>query len=106
MEREPTEATIVNLTCGWENLLDLEGISGESEYRIRRLIERAVPLSGKMFVKTVKGKEMIAQCAEKTRVVQEELESRSAYVYAAITELERAYEELLKQVYEFRVKAG
>jgi hypothetical protein len=106
MERESAESTIVTLTLGWESLLNLEGISGESEYRIRRLIERAVPLSGKIFVKTVKGKEMIAQCAEKTRVVRDQLESRSARVYEAMTELEKTYEELLKQVYEFRVKAG
>ncbi len=106
MERDTAEVTIVNLTLGWKSLLDLEGISAESEYRIRKLIERAMPLAGKIFVKTIKGKEMMAQCARKTRVVQDQIEARSTRVYAALTELEREYEEFLKQVYEFRVKAG
>jgi hypothetical protein len=106
MEHKPVEATLIDLAAGWENLLNLDGISAESEYRIRKLIERALPLTGKIFVKTVKGKEMMAQCAEKTRLVRDQLESRDARVYTALTDLEKTYEEFLKQVYEFRVKAG
>jgi hypothetical protein len=106
MAKEPTEITIAGLMVGWEKLLDLEGISPEARYRLNRLVERAAALSGKMFVKTVKGKQMMAQCAEKTRAVRAELESRGPHVYAALTDLEREYEEFLKLVYEFRVKAG
>ncbi len=106
MERDPAEVTIGALTHGWSSLLILEGISAESEYRIRRLVERAAPLAGKMFVKTIKGKEMMAQCAQKTREVRDRLESRSANVYVALTDLEKTYDEFLRLVYEFRVKAG
>jgi hypothetical protein len=106
MEGEPGEVTIPRLTLGWKSLLHLDGISAESKYRISRLIERAVPLAGKMFVKTIKGKEMMKQCAEKTRVVRDQIESRGEHIYAALTELEKVYEEFLKLVYEFRVKAG
>jgi hypothetical protein len=98
--------TLIELSEAWESLLDLEGISLESGYRIRRLIDRAQPLAEKMFLKTVKGREMVVQCWEKTRVLRDQLESGGEPLYAALTELERLYEELLKKAYEFRVKAG
>jgi hypothetical protein len=100
------EVTLIELSHAWESLLDLEGISSESGYRIRRLIDRAQPLADKMFLKTVKGREMILQCWEKTRVLRGQLESRGERLYSALTELERLYEELLKRAYEFRIKAG
>lgn len=101
-----TEVTLIELSRDWESLLDLEGISSESGYRIRRLIDRAQPLADKMFLKTVKGREMVLQCSEKTRALRGQLESGSERLYSALTELERLYEELLKRAYEFRVKAG
>jgi hypothetical protein len=106
MKMKSSVATIEALKHSWESLLDLESVSEETKYRIRRLIDRAAPLEGKMFVKTIKGKEMIAQCAEKTCAVRDRLESRRADVYVPLTDLERTYEEFLKLVYEFRVKAG
>lgn len=100
------EVTLIELSRDWESLLDLDGISSESGYRIRRLINRAQPLADKMFLKTVKGREMILQCSEKTRVLRNQLESRGERLFSALTELERLYEELVKRTYEFRIKAG
>jgi hypothetical protein len=107
MESEPLrQVTLRELSRGWEQLLQVEMMPAELEYRIRRLIDRAPPLADKMFLKTLKGREMILQCAEQTLVVRTELESGGVRIYEALTELEKTYEDLLKKTYEFRVKAG
>lgn|GEM_PF-1161755 len=107
MEREhPREVTLLDLSRGWESLLTLEDVSPESEYRIRKLISRGGPLADKMFLKTMKGREMMAECSEKTRLVRDQLLTRAEGLYRALTELERAYDELIRKAYEFRIKAG
>ena len=107
MESEsPADVTLPELSRGWESLLDLEGVSAESKYRIRRLIGRARPLADKMFLKTVKGRETLRQCAELTDQVRAQLESEGRHLYEALTQLEKTFEDLLRKTYEFRVKAG
>ena len=100
------EVTLIELARAWEGLLDLEGVSSEPCYRIRKLIDRSQPLAEKMFLKTVKGREMIFQCSEKTRLLRDRLKSQDEGSYRVLTELERSYEDLLKRAYEFRIKAG
>ncbi len=107
MDREPhVTITLMELSRAWESLLDLGGISSELSYRIRRLIDRAHPLADKMFLKTIKGREMILQCWEETCAFRNQLESQDARLYEVLTDLEKSYEELIKRTYEFRVKAG
>jgi hypothetical protein len=107
MESEPPrQVTLLELSRSWESLLQVERMSAESEYRIRRLIDRALPLADKMFLKTLKGREMMWQCAEQTLLVRNELESGGVRLYEALTELEKTYDDLLKKAYEFRIKAG
>ncbi|MGB6067217.1 MAG: hypothetical protein WBG50_20610 [Desulfomonilaceae bacterium] len=107
MERErPAKSTLAELSSGWERLLQAQSLSVESAYRIQRLIDRGVPLANKMFLKTIKGREMILQCAELTRLLRLELESRGERVYEVLTDLEKTYEDLLRKTYEFRIKAG
>lgn len=84
----------------------MEGLSPEVEYRIRKLIDRTVPLTEKMFVKTLKGRELICRCIAETHEVKRALESDDEIVYLALTDLERTYEDLLRKTYDFRVKAG
>lgn len=90
----------------WEETLRMEGLSPEVEYRLRKLIDRTIPISEKMFVKTLKGQELITRCLAETREVQLALQSGGEVVYLALTELEKTYEDLLKKTYDFRVKAG
>jgi hypothetical protein len=106
MESEPKTNTPAQLALGWEGLLQLQGISSEVEYRILKLISRAAPLTDKIFLKTVKGREIIAECAEKTRAVRDKIESGRGDVYVALTDLEKTWDGFLKRVYEFRIKAG
>jgi predicted unusual protein kinase regulating ubiquinone biosynthesis (AarF/ABC1/UbiB family) len=106
MKSEHKVNTPAELALGWESLLQLKGISRELDYRIRKLISRAAPLTDKIFLKTLKGKEIIAECAEKTRAVRDKIESGRGDVYEALTDLEKTWDDFLKRVYEFRIKAG
>lgn len=93
--------------CGLlEHLLESAKLSPEVEYRIRKLITRTTPITDKMFLKTVKGKELIVECLELARLLENQLVSGRQGVYGRLTQLENAHDELLKRTYEFRVKAG
>lgn len=89
-----------------EKLLRSEHISSEAEYRIRKLFQRSVPLADKMFLKTVKGGELLRECRQKAIDLRQHVDSGTDDMYRLLTELERAYEELVQKTYEFRVKAG
>jgi hypothetical protein len=102
----PKQVTLPELSSGWEKLLQEETMPSELSYRIHRLIDRSLALTDKMFLKTLKGREMIWQCAEQTLLVRNELESGGNRLYETLTELEKIYEDLLKKTYQFRVKAG
>jgi len=105
-KKAPTQVTLPELVRYWKNLLDSEDVPPESEYRIRKLIDRAGPLVGKIFLKTARGREMVSECAEKTRLFRGQLGSGDERLYRVLTELETTYQDLLKTAYEFRVKAG
>lgn len=100
------KASALELCDLWEKVLEDEGLSAEMQYRIRKLLDRTRPLLDKMFVKTVKGREMLLQCSDMTRAIHDRLKSRQDNVYCLLTDLERTYENFLKKTYEFRVKAG
>jgi len=105
-KKTPAHLTFRELVRYWTNLLESDDIPPEPEYRIRKLIDRSGPLAEKIFLKTARGREMISECAEKTRLFQGQLESGDDRLYKALTELETTYYDLLKTAYEFRVKAG
>ncbi len=89
-----------------ESVLERETVSPEADYRIRKLIMRTRPMKDKMFLKTVKGRELILVCIELTNALQDAVRSGRQGVYRQLTVLENAYDELLRRTYEFRVKAG
>ncbi len=93
--------------CGLlEHLLESAHLPDEAEYRIRKLIDRTSPVAGKMFLKTVKGQELIRECMKMTRAVEELLVSGRPDLYRGLTRLETSCDELLRKTSEFRVKAG
>ncbi len=100
------KAMALELCRSWEDLLEQTGLSPEVDYRIRKMINRMTPLLNKMYLKTVKGQEMVLQCAEKTRRIQHQLNSNKEDVYFSLTDLEKTYEDLLKRTYKFRIIAG
>lgn len=100
-------ASISELCQLLENLLSTRHLADEVEYRIRKLLDRTVPLTDKMFTKTLKGQELISECMEQVSVLRAHLdESGERDVYLSLTALERSYEELASKTLEFRVKAG
>lgn len=90
----------------WEGILEEDGLSSEVRYRLRKLIDRTRPMVDKMFVKTLKGREMIVECANITRTLQDHVRSDQDRLYVLLTHLETVYEDFLTKTYEFRVKAG
>jgi hypothetical protein len=100
------KAMAVELSRTWETLLEQTRLSSEIEYRVRKMLNRMTPLLDKAYLKTVKGQEMILQCAEKTRRIQQQLISNKEDVYFSLTDLEKTYEDLLKRAYAFRIIAG
>ncbi len=107
MERELGEKTTLRDLCReWQSLVDHAQLSPEAEYRIRKLADRTAPIADRIFVKTVKGQELIQECAEKTQKLRAQLGTPGDEFYRSLDALERSHEELLKKTYEFRVKAG
>jgi len=100
------KAMALELSRAWEALLEQTRLSSEIEYRVRKMLNRMTPLLEKTYLKTVKGQEMISQCAEKTRRIQHQLNSNKEDIYFSLTDLEKTYEDLLKRTYEFRIIAG
>ncbi len=100
------KVSALELCSLWETILEEDGLSTEVRYRFRKLIDRTTPLVDKMFVKTLKGREMLIQCADITRAIQFHLRSDQDQLYSQLTHLETVYEDFLKKTYEFRVKAG
>ena len=107
MDRELGEKTTIRDLCrDWQLLVDHAQLSAEAEYRIRKLVDRTTPVADRIFVKTAKGRELIRECAQKTRELRELLGNHGDEMYRRLDALERSHEELLKKTYEFRVKAG
>ena len=90
----------------WKTLLTEKGVSEELSYRIEKLDNRLEPILDKMYLKTVKGQEMLKLCGQKTESVRTAFLSGNDGLFHLLTDLEKTYEELLKKTYEFRIKAG
>jgi hypothetical protein len=78
----------------------------EIAYRIEKLIQRMEPLADKIFFKTVKAHELLAECRHKTQALQQQLDSGGDKVFLLLTRLELTFEDLLRKTYAFRIKAG
>jgi len=87
-------------------LMARPGIPAEAAYRIRKMMDRVAPVADKVYLKTLKGGEMLLQCTEKAGIIGEHLNGDEDLLYLLLTDLETTCEELLKGVYEFRIKAG
>lgn len=96
----------LKLVRRWEGLLEQEGLAPEVVYRLRKIRQGLLPLLDRLYLKTLKGQEMLLKCTEQTRVLQERLPPSDENLYILLTNLERTCEELFQKIYEFRVKAG
>lgn len=90
----------------WDSMVKTEHPHPEIAYRIEKLIQRMEPLADKIFFKTVKAHELLAECRQKTHALQQQLESDGDRVFLLLTHLEKTFEDLLSKTYAFRIKAG
>ena len=90
----------------WESMTQVEGLHPEIEYRMKKLVHRIAPLTDKIFIKTVKAREMLVECREKTTALQNQIESDGDRTFFLLTNLEKTFEDLLRKTYDIRIKAG
>ena len=90
----------------WDSMVNIEHLRPEIAYRIEKLIHRMAPLADKIFFKTVKAHQLLAECEAKTVALRNHIESKGDNVFLLLTNLEKTFEDLLKKTYEFRIKAG
>jgi hypothetical protein len=95
-----------NLQKIWDSILNIEHLHLEIAYRIEKLIHRMAPLTDKIYFKTVKAHQSLAECEAKTISLRNQIESDGDNVFLLLTNLEKTFEDLLKKTYEFRIKAG
>lgn len=101
-----SRVSVLELCSLLEDLLERSDLPSEAEYRIHKLISRTIPITSMMFLKTVKGQELILECMELTRSLDEQLVSGRRDLYQEMTRLENVHDELLRKTFQFRVKAG
>ena len=87
-------------------MLDRPGLSPELEYRMRKILDRFLPLMDKMYLKTVKGTETVSLCIAKAKKVGDHVGADDETLYKLLTDLENTHEDFLNRAYEFRIKAG
>ncbi|MDR3554297.1 MAG: hypothetical protein P4L55_06050 [Syntrophobacteraceae bacterium] len=87
-------------------LLAQPGLPCEFRYRIGKLIDSVIPIDGKVYLKTLRGKEILRQCIEIANSVEHDLIRNDDLPYRTLTALEITCNDLLNRTYEFRIKAG
>lgn len=90
----------------WESMVKMKRLHPEIAYRIEKLAHRIVPLADKIFLKTVRARQLLMECREKTVLLQNQIDSHENSVFHILTNLEKTFEYLLTKTYEFRIKAG
>jgi hypothetical protein len=94
------------LQDSWESMVQMERLHPEIAYRVHKLGHRITPLADHIFFKTIKARQLLAECSEKTVALQKQIESNGNHVFFLLTNLEKTFEGLVRKTYEFRVKAG
>ena len=90
----------------WKSMIEAKHLHPEIAYRFGKLADRMVPLADKIFLKTVRARQLLLECREKTVLLQDLIESNGNDTFLLLTNLEKTFEHLLTKTYEFRIKAG
>jgi hypothetical protein len=97
---------IRRLTAIWRDIVARGEASGETGYRMQKLSRRLDAVMEKMFIKTVKARDLLMECLQLTEQVKVELDRHASTDFKLLTRLEHCVDELVRKTYEFRVKAG
>lgn len=98
------KALLQKLLAAWEEFLTRLEPESEAAFRLQRLHHLLAPLADRLFLKTIKGQEILHQCYARTQDLQ--ALQPGADFYRLLTALEDLVLELQRQTQEFRVKAG
>ena len=96
----------LELQALWKSMIETKHLHPEIAYRVGKLADRMVPLADKIFLKTVRARQLLLECGEKTALLQTRIESNENDTFLVLTNLEKTFEYLLTKTYEFRIKAG
>ena len=94
------------LSSAWRDTIGAEGLTGEFAYRLDKLALELDSVADKMFLKTVKAHDILAECAQLTEQFKIELHRPHDMAVRLLTRLEGQMGDLVKTTHEFRIKAG
>lgn len=100
------KSTIARLASSWEEIIAAQGPTTEILYRIEKLILRLDVIADKIFIKTVKAQNILAECEQLTEQFKSEITKYSHKTFLLLSRLESRMEDLVKKTHEFRIKAG
>jgi hypothetical protein len=90
----------------WESILCQEGLSLEVTYLLAKIWQSLLPLLDRLYLKTLKGQELLLEGLEQGRRLLDGLRVPDENFYLLLTDLENTYANLFQKLYEFRVKTG
>ena len=97
---------IQRLSSIWQDIVTNGTRSRETIYRMQKLTLRLDTVVDKIYIKTVKARDLLLECLQLTEQFQIELDRHASTDFKLLTRLERCVDELVCKTYEFRVKAG
>jgi hypothetical protein len=90
----------------WCQIAATKGLTVECSYRLDKLSQRLDSIADKIFMKTVKAHDLLAECARLTGQFKSELDKSHDAALRVLTQIEGLMDRLVKDTHEFRVKAG
>ena len=90
----------------WETTHDIIELPAEIAYRVDKLTQLLDAISDKMFLKTVKARQMLFDCEQLTQQLISCTVPTDSRTYFLLTKLESHFDQLVTKTYAFRIKAG
>jgi hypothetical protein len=100
------KSIIVHLNSIWREIIASEKPSNEIIYRLEKLIRRLDTLADKIFIKTVKGHDILLKCLRLTEQFQLNINAQREADFLLLTCIEACVDGLVRKTHDFRIKAG
>jgi hypothetical protein len=100
------KSNIERLDSVWRDMIATNGLTEELAYRLEKLILRLDSIADKIFIKTVKAKDILLECEKLSEKFKSELSKPKNKTLMLLTRIEVQVEDLVKKTHAFRIKAG
>jgi len=97
---------IQELEANWRDMITAMAPTGEIAYRVKRLILRLQVVTDKIYIKTIKARDMLLECTRLSEQFSDQLNRSQDQALQLLTRIEGRVDELVKNAHEFRIKAG